>query len=1326
MHVGRLGCGLFFMLWWVSISLAAAATSAGSEILNTAVLVYIDSSSGETVEVESNTSRLRVSELRRFEFDSSQSTNSRPNQTVQFTHVLRNSGNVEDRYTLSVENGIADNADLQNLQLVIDTNGNGLIDPGEPLLTESILLAPDDTLTIVVSGIVPGDVVETDTIELQVHAQSQDTSLAVQTNRDDITISAVASLEIDLQSSASCAADIPAGERVDVSISAVNTSAVIESFQAISLVRESGSTQNLMRYEFWNGSSSLESVALLIPADSLSTGSRSVVTFGLTSVDLPEGQSQIEFVASIDEGADDSDDILSNTACVSYFVGASAIPGAKIRFIEPSINLQRGDSTPEFEQDEDFIDAPIYRLTNSLSENLQQRSVENFNLSSRRAVYVELIATISPELILRSNTNVRHVIVDVESTGTLDTIKLLLRESAPGSARFRSVEPVYLEEGYEANGAWCPVDTNAALDLPLDYQDNSEVCILGSEQGDVLHVSFTDPALNTDIFDTALVEPTGRVFDSVTLAGVPDAIVTVYAGSTIAVDPISDKPLEFVTDQAGLFELPRLIAGSDYNIVVTPPDTHRFPSLVSPDRFTNDNVSAISYGAAGYQSTESGLFIVAAGEAPPTLDIPIDPVNREALLEAVKTASTESVEVGDIVSYTVSVSNLSTGEMSDLSVLDVPPYGFRFVPGSTTIDGLRSEDPERVSLADSSASLASAALRFTFDDLPIGETVRIVYRLQATAAAIDSDGVNTAIASARTISGFELVATPSRADVDVRSRGVFSDDAILFGKVYVDANCDMLQDNAEWPVAGVKLYLQDGTFVITDEDGQYSLYGLRPGLHVIKVDPITLPDGLLLKPVDNRNLADADSRFVDLLPGDMHRADFAGYCPTENTAQVYEDIRARNKSHRGSWVLDEASQFDPEGRGRQLGDSQRADVDGDLSSGYLTDPELRRNRDNGEPSNEEQTSEEDDANTSLSANSATGDGEAKIPLLGLDPRSTDLPEDVVEEPPEAVDKYSIVGVDGRPRMGDPKKLAAEITAEQAKNGTFIWPLDEFSTDGRFMAVVRSGIDPVLYVNDVAIPATQIGERIVNRREKAQIVAWYGIKLKPGKNAVEIRGKDSFGNIRKLASSDFKRPAAGVRIIMRTRVDTLPADGGRSTVPIDIVINDSNGYPASGVYFVSLGTTAGEFVEPDLQASEPGTQVRIENGRGKVHVRSSDISGPMRISARAGNMETALNILQIASARPLIGTGYVSVGGKISRVRAGDDARHDVESGFEGHARAAVFLKGRVRRNMTLTLAYDSDKDRDTRLLRDVNPNDYYATMGDSSLTHMIYHEYNAR
>jgi len=80
----------------------------------------------------------------------------------------------------------------------------------------------------------------------------------------------------------------------------------------------------------------------------------------------------------------------------------------------------------------------------------------------------------------------------------------------------------------------------------------------------------------------------------------------------------------------------------------------------------------------------------------------------------------------------------------------------------------------------------------------------------------------------------------SRARVFIRRTGVLSENAALFGKVYIDSDCNNLHNDAEWPIGGVRLYLDDGTFVITDEDGQYSIFGLAPGTRVIRADPLTV------------------------------------------------------------------------------------------------------------------------------------------------------------------------------------------------------------------------------------------------------------------------------------------------------------------------------------------------------------------------------------------------------------------------------------------------------------------------------------------------------
>ncbi len=295
-------------------------------------------------------------------------------------------------------------------------------------------------------------------------------------------------------------------------------------------------------------------------------------------------------------------------------------------------------------------------------------------------------------------------------------------------------------------------------------------------------------------------------------------------------------------------------------------------------------------------------------------------------------------------------------------------------------------------------------------------------------------------------------------------------------------------------------------------------------------------------------------------------------------------------------------------------------------------------------------------------------------------------------------------------MGDPKALVAGITGAQADGGTFLWPTDDISDDGRFMVVVRAGIELTLHVNDVPVPGTKIGERIENRREGAQIVAWYGVRLEPGENRVEVRGKDPFGNARVLAGADVRRPAGAARLLLRATTDELPADGGRSSLPVELLLVDADGTPVSGVSFVTLASSRGRFVGDDLRANEPGHQVRVENGRAKVAPHSSERAGRFRLDARAGDLVAGLNLVQIASGRPLIAVGSIDAGVTLPL----GDGETRTDDDIELDSRAAIFLKGAVAGKAQLTLAYDTDRARDSALLGDPVTDDIgiYPVTGD--------------
>ena len=124
--------------------------------------------------------------------------------------------------------------------------------------------------------------------------------------------------------------------------------------------------------------------------------------------------------------------------------------------------------------------------------------------------------------------------------------------------------------------------------------------------------------------------------------------------------------------------------------------------------------------------------------------------------------------------------------------------------------------------------------------------------------------------------------------------GIFGNEGCITGKVYVDCDGNAVQNNTggsrELGIPGVRLIMLDGTFILTDSEGKYSICGVKPQTHVIKVDRTTLPKGSRMVPSSNRNAGVGDSLFVDIKGGELARADFIeGSCSPE----VLDQVKAR-------------------------------------------------------------------------------------------------------------------------------------------------------------------------------------------------------------------------------------------------------------------------------------------------------------------------------------------------------------------------------------------------------------------------------------------------
>jgi uncharacterized repeat protein (TIGR01451 family) len=228
-----------------------------------------------------------------------------------------------------------------------------------------------------------------------------------------------------------------------------------------------------------------------------------------------------------------------------------------------------------------------------------------------------------------------------------------------------------------------------------------------------------------------------------------------------------------------------------------------------------------------------------------------------------KRANVTKAELGDSVEYSLRVKSVG-GTTKNVTISDNLPLGFKLIAGTVKVvrAGVTS------SMADPVGS-PGPALNFTVGTVANKEVVEIRYRVRLGIGSDLGDGINKAQAKAPFATS-SLVAT---AKVNV-TRGVFTREACIAGKVFMDCNQNKVQDNNEPGIPGVRLYMEDGTNITTDENGQYSICGVRAITHVMAVDMTTMPVGSRMGIVSNENLGSGKSLMLNIKAGELHRADF--------------------------------------------------------------------------------------------------------------------------------------------------------------------------------------------------------------------------------------------------------------------------------------------------------------------------------------------------------------------------------------------------------------------------------------------------------------------
>ena len=274
-------------------------------------------------------------------------------------------------------------------------------------------------------------------------------------------------------------------------------------------------------------------------------------------------------------------------------------------------------------------------------------------------------------------------------------------------------------------------------------------------------------------------------------------------------------------------------------------------SLVSIDYDANGNVADSLTGAAPWNVDPLFLAGINAERRTSTSSTPLPPSD----LFLSKQALRSSAATGDFVAYSLTLENTGAAPALDLILSDTLPKGFRYQSGSLRIDDAAAGNPV-ISGAGSTLDIALGAL-------PAGGRVSIRYVVEVTAAAAAGQATNRAVALSGTSQSNIASATI------LVERPLFNDRAFLMGRV-IAGHCG---DDAAPGVAGVRIYMEDGSTVITDNQGRWHFEGVIPGTHVLQLDSKTLgPRHSLRQCRDNtRQAGNAASRFVNVQGGTLWR-----------------------------------------------------------------------------------------------------------------------------------------------------------------------------------------------------------------------------------------------------------------------------------------------------------------------------------------------------------------------------------------------------------------------------------------------------------------------
>ena len=690
-----------------------------------------------------------------------------------------------------------------------------------------------------------------------------------------------------------------------------------------------------------------------------------------------------------------------------------------------------------------------------------------------------------------------------------------------------------------------------------------------------------------------------------------------------------------------------------------------------------------------------------------------------------KTQSKDSASLGEFVKYTIIVENISDIDYSDVLVEDTMSDGLEYQKGSFKVDSKEAK-PD--------LSNNNMQLDYFIKELKAHQRVTLSYVALITPGIINNEVINKAYA----MNEYAGVSNIAKTTLKIKEE-LYNSNGFIVGYVY-DKNCTQKEGNnsKKCGVEGVRLYLEDGRYVITDKHGKYHFTHIKMGTHVLALDKESIRDRYkVVMCKDSVDFAKSpSSQFVDIYKASIKRANFCVEKLPQKVAKIELAMKAKKISANEielNVTIDKNTHL------------ENMDFVLSLSEGleYIKESNSLKKepiKDKGflvfnlKPS---------DNNFSMGLRVKKGvkvsqeilgmlifdskvalDQKSKIAEIEID---INRKKPILTKPIDRVvtliagakvdSKEDLYWVKPTKSQQMPKYTKEEVDALGDKS-KIVWPPKGWVPSipsTRVAVLFPKGHRVELKLNGKKVDSVHYEGMFRGKKSKMRVMHYKGIDLYEGKNVFVALIKKGKKVIKRLKRVVYVENHAPTEVKFLPKYSYLIADGKNPPV-IAVKLIGASKHPLRGGL---TGSFSSDKAHPPLEiVNDKGAYKVEENGIAYIKLKPTTKNGDVHIKIPLANgkqKELVVNLKPYMRKWILVGFAEGTVGYKIINGNKESLSKRGIKKGIYTDGEIAFFAKGQIKGKWLLTLAYDSRRKKDDRAFFDrIDPNKYYTIYQDKS------------